>query len=165
MGLFNCFSDDDEDYDDDYDDEVEDEKEESSSCIATLGCTGITFLTGIISLIIGILFHNGWIIAISIIVLLAIFYFKFGRFCSCDSNSTRDVDDESKTYIDGRGYLRFNDSKKHVHRWVAEKYVVGRKLRSGEVVHHIDGDKLNNDPDNLEVMSKSEHDNLHGFRW
>ena len=70
-----------------------------------------------------------------------------------------------KTYIDSRGYLRFKDSGIYVHRWVAEKHILGRKLRPGEVVHHTDGNKLNNDPSNLEVMWKSKHDKEHGLEW
>ncbi len=31
------------------------------------------------------------------------------------------------------------------------------------VVHHIDEDIRNNSPDNLEIMSRSEHCKLHGF--
>lgn len=46
------------------------------------------------------------------------------------------------------------------HRLVMEKKL-GRKLTESEVVHHIDGDKLNNDPDNLSVMSLSEHSSHH----
>lgn len=38
---------------------------------------------------------------------------------------------------------------------------LGRKLVKGEVVHHIDGDKLNNDIKNLKLMSSSDHTKLH----
>ncbi len=31
------------------------------------------------------------------------------------------------------------------------------------VVHHIDGNKANNNPENLAIMSRSEHCKLHGF--
>jgi len=68
---------------------------------------------------------------------------------------------EHKTYVDDHGYRRFIDSDKLVHRWVAEKYVIQRRLQRGEVVHHIDRNPLNNDPDNLEVMHWSEHNDLH----
>lgn len=37
-----------------------------------------------------------------------------------------------------------------------------RVLNSGEVVHHIDGNKENNDVDNLDVMSVSEYNKCHG---
>ena len=46
---------------------------------------------------------------------------------------------------------------RHTHRVVAEK-MLGRALRPGEVVHHIDENKLNNRPENLMVFSsQAEH--------
>ena len=39
--------------------------------------------------------------------------------------------------------------------------MLGRTLLKNEVVHHIDGNYLNNDPENLQVMTKSEHTQLH----
>lgn len=45
----------------------------------------------------------------------------------------------------------------HTHRWVAE-LKLARKLKPGEVVHHIDGNKRNNMPSNLMVFkSQKEH--------
>ena len=38
---------------------------------------------------------------------------------------------------------------------------LGRELTSDEVVHHVDGNPLNNKPSNLMVMSRSEHSRLH----
>lgn len=51
---------------------------------------------------------------------------------------------------------------RHEHRVVAEQKI-GRPLRSDEHVHHIDGNKHNNHPDNLEVMTRSEHLRLHAL--
>jgi len=46
---------------------------------------------------------------------------------------------------------------RHLHRIVAES-TLGRALKPGEVVHHIDGNKHNNDSENLMVFaSQAEH--------
>ena len=54
------------------------------------------------------------------------------------------------------------DSKGYVleHRLVVEAHL-GRYLSVDECVHHKDGDKLNNEISNLEVMTLSEHAALH----
>lgn len=54
----------------------------------------------------------------------------------------------------GKGYTKVKGI--HKHRVVAEK-MLGRALRPGEIVHHKDGNKRNNEPENLEVMSQSDH--------
>lgn len=46
------------------------------------------------------------------------------------------------------------------HRYIMEQHI-GRFLTKDEVVHHLDGDKLNNDISNLKIMSQSEHAKLH----
>lgn len=49
---------------------------------------------------------------------------------------------------------------RHEHRVVAEA-MLGRPLKRGEIVHHKDGNRHNNAPDNLEIMSQAEHLRLH----
>ena len=44
--------------------------------------------------------------------------------------------------------------------WQREHRVVARPA-PGQVVHHIDGDPTNNAPENLEIMTQSEHAELH----
>ena len=65
-----------------------------------------------------------------------------------------------KTYSDKNGYPRFKDSNKLVHRWLAED-IIGRKLNNDEVVHHFNGNKTSNGPDNLLVCSKEKHEKIH----
>ena len=49
--------------------------------------------------------------------------------------------------------------KEHV--LVMERYL-GRKVRVDEIIHHIDGDKLNNSIDNLDIMRKiKKHRQIH----
>jgi len=47
-----------------------------------------------------------------------------------------------------------------VYRCVLEQ-ALGRKLKSSEVVHHINGDRTDNRLVNLRVMSRPEHNRLH----
>jgi len=83
-------------------------------------------------------------------------------------NNTRNhVSHTKKTYTDYNGYLRFTDSDILVHRWVAVKKK-GRNLKPDEVVHHIDGNKKNNNPKNLLICTQEEHERLHFYnleRW
>jgi hypothetical protein len=53
--------------------------------------------------------------------------------------------------VDTLGYVRIWTGKwEYEHRLVAEK-VLGKPLPPGAVVHHIDGDNMNNHPSNLVI--------------
>ena len=59
-------------------------------------------------------------------------------------------------HCDGKGYIR-------EHILVMEKYL-GRYLTEDEIVHHIDENKLNNDINNLKLMTKYEHKCYHSSK-
>jgi ABC-type bacteriocin/lantibiotic exporter with double-glycine peptidase domain len=46
------------------------------------------------------------------------------------------------------------------HRLLMEKHL-GRKLTKNEIVHHIDNNPTNDNPENLQVMTQKEHARLH----
>lgn len=116
-------------------------------------------------------------------------YFKkrAGRFCSkrCElcwnsrewkrNNPIRGIDNSGyknpmwgkfKNDLEGRsrkdGYIRvrFNGERILKHRFLMEEHL-GRKLKKWEIIHHIDGNNRNNCLDNLQIMSQSEHRNIH----
>lgn len=63
-------------------------------------------------------------------------------------DSQRDRGDCTRTYRKVRG--------RHEHRIVAAQKI-GRPLRRGEIVHHINGNIRDNRPENLQVMSQGQH--------
>lgn len=67
-------------------------------------------------------------------------------------------------YINPKGYkfIWINEKIKYIreHRYVMEKHI-GRKLKPYELVHHKDGNKINNSIENLEIMSFSAHSTHH----
>jgi hypothetical protein len=58
----------------------------------------------------------------------------------------------------GAGHISSKGYKVHTKfgERVYEHHLIARP-KAGEVVHHKDGNRLNNHPDNLQVMTRSEH--------
>lgn len=60
------------------------------------------------------------------------------------------------------GYRKLWNGKRYSfeHRVIMEAHI-GRKLTKKEIIHHRDGDKLNNKIENLEILDRSSHPILH----
>ncbi len=75
---------------------------------------------------------------------------------------------EPKWEANNKGYKQFKDSKELLHRWVfRSKIGLSRDdlKKSGFVVHHVDGNKINNDISNLALLKQEAHNKLHYTQW
>jgi hypothetical protein len=93
--------------------------------------------------------------------------------CGCGNTTNRDSRGAPRAFLRGhnrRGqgkgwieggyrYISVNGKKIAEHRHIVQQRE-GRPLGPNEVVHHVDGDKLNNDSSNLALLSRSEHSGL-----
>lgn len=75
------------------------------------------------------------------------------------------VVDGFKVYKGNNGYARIalsrgRGNEKYLHVYIVEKYL-GRFLEKGECVHHINGNPLDNRPENLEVLTAKQHTAKH----
>lgn len=58
--------------------------------------------------------------------------------------------------------ITINGKQERLHRLIMEAYI-GRKLQSWELVHHIDGDKHNNELSNLSITTRANHMATHNI--
>lgn len=56
--------------------------------------------------------------------------------------------------------LHIGNGYAYEHRLVASE-MLGRALTRGELVHHVNGDKADNRPENLQIVRRGEHNHLH----
>lgn len=104
---------------------------------------------------------RGWATGVSPVVGM-----KPGKKCremAARSNKGRKAWNNKGGYVNVWGYKRVpvgNSKNMLEHRYVMEQHL-GRKLDRKEHVHHINGDKLDNRIDNLEVLTNSEHGKRH----
>lgn len=91
--------------------------------------------------------------------------YRVRKYCSKRCCNIHKVGDRHHNYKDGLrrghdcGYLRVTGGK-YLHRVIMERYL-GKKLRTNEHIHHVDGNVVNNNISNLEIVNNSAHRKIH----
>lgn len=76
----------------------------------------------------------------------------------------------SKIIFDGRTYIYqpgYHLGPRSIYRsrvklaWLIAEQIIGRSLASNEIVHHINGNKLDDRPENVQVVTVAEHIQIH----
>lgn len=82
--------------------------------------------------------------------------------CKAKHQSRENNPSWKRGYTLNNGYkMIWVDGKKvYEHRYVMEQHI-GRKLKRGEEIHHIDKNRMNNSIENLMLLSIEEHKKFH----
>lgn len=66
-------------------------------------------------------------------------------------------------------YILKDGKRIRLHRYLVEKHLIEHKLSSNELIHHKDGNPLNNNIENLQIVTRVEHIRIHkpilGYRF
>lgn len=78
---------------------------------------------------------------------------------------TKYWDNHRKERLQKNGYITISigNKKYYKHRLIMEEHL-GRKLKTSEQVHHINGNRQDNRIENLEIKTKGEHQREHAKR-
>lgn len=80
-----------------------------------------------------------------------------GKYLSGENNP---IYKRGYTVSGGYKMICVNNEKVYEHRYIMEQHI-GRKLKPGEEIHHIDGNKMNNSINNLMLLTMEEHKKFH----
>ena len=80
-----------------------------------------------------------------------------------DARSKWGVENAKGTTLKKTGYLEYTTgpNKGRLVHVIKMEEMIGRRIKRGECVHHIDENKINNDLSNLALMTVSAHAKLH----
>lgn len=79
------------------------------------------------------------------------------QFCNLTcANRSRPVNPKTTRYR----YLKINGKRIAEHRFIMQEHL-GRELKAGELVHHINHNKLDNRIENLQLVTSAEHGLAH----